>query len=198
MTWKLPLNQLGSGRTYFFGTTVSSPNHREAEVILDQHPWLQEILQELNCVPNPTEPQEEGFSFVLNVEKQSDCYRVKVDLKMNPQLECVRSLTVFRQFIEVQTEALYVKESDARKVGEHELSESEMEAYEHDGSGLIVSDFITDVVYTSLPDFPLCQPDCKGLCSECGCNLNTSVSCPRSASSQSEPEFHCPSLQFFN
>ncbi|MEY2986646.1 MAG: hypothetical protein RJB13_167 [Pseudomonadota bacterium] len=198
MTWKLPLNQVGSGRTYFLGINLTQPRHKEAELQLSQHPWLKEILEELGCVPNSNSTEQHDFSLVLNVEKQSDCFRVKVDLKMNPKLECIRSLTEFRNPVEVQAEAIYVQASVARQAGEHELSDGEMEAYEHDGNSLILSEFVTDLIYTSLPDFPLCQPDCKGLCAECGCNLNKTTSCAATQTAQSALEFRCPSHKFFN
>jgi uncharacterized metal-binding protein YceD (DUF177 family) len=198
MTWKLPLNQVGSGRTYFLGTSVPSPKYKEAELIIEQHVWLEEILKDLGCLTSQNTLNPEHFSLVLNVEKQSDCYRVKVSLKMNPHLECIRSLTEFRHPVEVETEALYVRASEARQAGEHELSEGDMEAYEHDGNSLVLSEFVTDVIYTSLPDFPLCQPDCKGLCSECGSNLNVTTSCAAPQTMRSSGDFQCPSLTFFN
>lgn len=32
---------------------------------------------------------------------------------------------------------------------------------------------VRDNVLTELPQYPLCRPDCKGLCPTCGVNLNT-------------------------
>lgn len=198
MTWKLPLNLVGSGRTFSLGVSVDSRNQRESELSLEQHRWLEDILQEIGCLPSQQSADLEPFSLELKVEKQSDCYRVRVALKMVPRLECVRSLTEFRHPVEVETEALYVRASDTHRVNEHELSDGEMEAYEHDGSCLILSEFVTDVIYTSLPDFPLCQTDCKGLCSECGCNLNVTKCCAASDATRAASEFHCPSLKYFN
>ncbi len=198
MTWKLPLNLVGSGKTFSFGASTTSPNSRDSEQQLDQHRWLEDILHELNCLPSQQTPDLEPFSLKVRVEKQSDCYRVKVTLKMSPRLECIRSLTEFRHPVEVETEALYIRASDIQQSGEHELNDSEMEAYEHNGSYLILSEFVTDLIYTSLPDFPLCQTDCKGLCSECGCNLNVTMSCAATDKARAAGDFHCPSLKYFN
>lgn len=199
MTWKLPLNQIGSGRTYYFGANISSSEFKESELDLEQHPWLKEILNELACLPDQnTAAEGSQFSFILNVEKQSACYRVKMSLNMTPKLECVRSLTEYRQSIDVTTEALYVRAAETKQTGEHELSDGEMEAYEHDGSCLVLSEFVTDVIYTSLPDFPLCQPECKGLCSECGCNLNLASNCAAPQAVRSNRDFQCPSMNYFN
>lgn len=198
MNWKIPLNHIGSGRSFAYGSADQPAKFKDSPFTLDQHPWLADILAELSCMPEASETSSQNFSFLLDIEKQSDCFRVMAHLKMNPKLECVRSLTEFRHAVEVTSEAIFVRAPDDSKQSEHELSESEMEAYEHDGNGLVVSEFLTDLIYTSLPDFPLCQPECKGLCSVCGCNLNQVSSCAASANRQSNSGFECPSVGFFN
>lgn len=176
MGWKLPLNQIGGGGTFVVGPKNVPSRFRETALNIDQHPWLQDILTELRC---NVAGSESNFSLSVDVEKQSDTYRVKAHLHMVPELECVRSLTLFRTAIESENEALFIKGSGVPMVGEHELSESELESYEHDGQVLTLSDFITDVVFTSLPDFPLCRPHCKGLCADCGCHLNDAITCEK-------------------
>ena len=44
---------------------------------------------------------------------------------------------------------------------------------------LSILDAVREAVILSVPGKPLCVPDCKGLCSVCGCNLNEE-SCPHS------------------
>ncbi|MBM3381693.1 MAG: DUF177 domain-containing protein [Betaproteobacteria bacterium] len=192
MSWKLPLNQIGSGSTFIFGQQLETPRFKQTTLSVEQHPWLSEILDELDC---RTAGSEANFAIQLDVEKQSETYRVKAKLRMIPKLECVRSLTEFRSDVITETEALYVKSAETPQGGEHEMSESELESYEHDGSGLMLSEFVTDLIYTSLPDFPLCQPECKGLCTECGCNLNDAREC--ASKSKSQKDFDCPSLKYF-
>lgn len=192
MSWKLPLNQLGSGSTFILGQQLDSPRFKVAHITLDQHPWLAEILEEIDCRMHGADT---NFALQLDVEKQSETYRVTAKLQMIPKLECVRSLTEFRSDIYTESEALYVRAAESPQGGEHEMSESELESYEHDCSGLLLSEFVTDLIYTSLPDFPLCQPECKGLCTSCGCNLNEAKDC--TSGRKSEKDFECPSLSFF-
>jgi uncharacterized metal-binding protein YceD (DUF177 family) len=192
MSWKLPLNQVGSGCTFNVGAQNTPAKFRSTELKSSQHPWLAEILEEIKCqADGPTA----NFTLMIDVEKQSQAYRVSARLKMTPHMECVRSLTPFRTEIETENQALFVLASNTAGTGEHELSESEMESYEHDGQGLVLSDFVTDLVFTSLPDFPLCRSDCRGLCSECGCNLNEVRSCARK--NGEDENFDCPHIQFF-
>lgn len=192
MSWKLPLNQIGSGSTFIIGTTSAPSRYKETLLTLNQHPWLEEILQELKC---DAAGEPGTFALKLDVEKQSETYRVKAHLRMFPELECVRSLTPFRTDIETDSEAIFVRALERKSSGEHEISESELESYEHDGAGLLLSEFVTDLIYTSLPDFPLCQPECRGLCSDCGCDLNTAKECGRTLSSSKSEE--CPHACFF-
>jgi uncharacterized protein len=192
MSWKLPLNQIGSGSTFILGQALNTARFKQTVLTLEQHPWLAEILDELGC---RSSGENANFALQLDVEKQSDTYRVKAKLQMIPKLECVRSLTEFRSDIFTETEALYVKASETPHTGEHEMSESELESYEHDGSGLLLSEFVTDLIYTSLPDFPLCQPECKGLCTDCGCNLNEAKEC--ASKHKTESNFDCPNLKYF-
>lgn len=196
MSWKLPLNQVGNGCTFIIGSTMadaSKTKFKSTQLDLKQHPWLEEILDEIHCTATG---ESANFSLCIDVEKQSQAYRVTARLRMEPKLECIRSLTPFRNLIETENEALFVRRSDSPVSGEHELSESEMESYEHDGLALLLSDFITDVVFTSLPDFPLCRTDCRGLCSECGCNLNEARDCGHQ-SARSADEFSCPNISYF-
>lgn len=193
MSWKLPLNQIGNGSTFLLGPVAQQPKFRATQLNISQHPWLAEILSELNC---SSEGPDANFSMALDVEKQSETFRVTAKVTMIPKLECVRSLTPFRTAIESENEALYVRGQAQPTGGEHELSESEMEAYEHDGQGLMLSEFVTDVIFTSLPDFPLCRTDCRGLCTECGCNLNEAKNCGNKTTSQ-EPDFECPHAAYF-
>lgn len=193
MNWKLPLNQVGSGCTFVVGPFQDKTKFRSSRLNLAQHAWLQDIITELNC---SADDENGNFSLAVDVEKQGETYRVGAHLRMVPQLECVRSLTPFRTAIDSENEALYMRGLGTPSGGEHELSESEMESYEHDGQGLLLSEFVTDVVFTSLPDFPLCCSDCRGLCADCGCNLNDAKSCGNKDDS-ADSDFSCPHAQYF-
>jgi uncharacterized protein len=63
--------------------------------------------------------------------------------------------------------------------GESDEDEDEEEATDggylfHDGRQLDLRDEVRSAILLSSPIKPLCGPDCKGLCPECGANLNES------------------------
>jgi uncharacterized protein len=76
--------------------------------------------------------------------------------------ECARCLEPFDDEIDVEFQELYVyPESDAE----------DDEACRLDGELLDLEPTIRDAVVLALPFQPVCQPDCEGLCPECGARL---------------------------
>jgi uncharacterized protein len=76
--------------------------------------------------------------------------------------ECARCLEPFDDEIAVEFQELYVyPESEAE----------EDEARRLDGELLDLEPAIRDAVVLALPFQPVCQPDCEGLCPECGVRL---------------------------
>jgi uncharacterized protein len=54
----------------------------------------------------------------------------------------------------------------------HELSDDELERAFYEGEEVDLLPPIRDTVLLAVPIAPLCKPDCKGICPECGANLN--------------------------
>jgi uncharacterized protein len=76
--------------------------------------------------------------------------------------ECARCLEPFDDEIDVEFQELYVyPESEAE----------DDEAGRLDGELLDLEPAIRDAVVLALPFQPVCQPDCPGLCLECGARL---------------------------
>ena len=76
--------------------------------------------------------------------------------------ECARCLEAFDDEIDVEFQGLVVyPESDAE----------DDEARRLDGELLDLEPTVRDAVVLALPFQPLCQPDCEGLCPECGARL---------------------------
>jgi len=76
--------------------------------------------------------------------------------------ECARCLDPIEDDLEVSFQELYVyPESDAE----------EDEASRLDGEFLDLEPTIRDAVVLALPFQPVCEPDCRGLCLECGAKL---------------------------
>ena len=99
------------------------------------------------------------------------------------ELACDRCLAPFEIEVRENLDLLYLPQSknvapageDDRGLGENELSVS---FYRDDQIDL--SHVAWEQIVLALPMKPLCKPDCKGLCPDCGVNRNVaSCSCVR-------------------
>ncbi len=62
---------------------------------------------------------------------------------------------------------------------ETELNQEDLVASFYSGDQVDVSRLVREQFFLSLPSYPLCQETCKGLCEQCGVNLNgEECSCP--------------------
>lgn len=86
--------------------------------------------------------------------------------------ECSRCLDPVTIPVDVQVQELYAypeRVEVAREVGDDEAED--VASVLQDGSLADLEPALRDSVVTALPFSPLCQPDCPGLCSECGARL---------------------------
>ncbi len=119
----------------------------------------------------------------IKITKEQMLYRLQGDFVFQPQLECVRSLTTFRQQLTAAMSCFFVPQNTQKSISksrsqpvppteEIELSIEDLETYYYSGNQLILDECILDTLYCAIPELPLCRENCKGLCSECGEELN--------------------------
>ena len=80
--------------------------------------------------------------------------------------ECARCVTEIEDEVEVDYCELYVYEREARRAGDEDDDTLAM-----DGDLLDLEPLLRDAIVLQLPFQPLCEPDCPGLCAECGVRL---------------------------
>ncbi len=83
--------------------------------------------------------------------------------------ECVRCLGPIHEDIEVTFQELY--EYDDTRPRERGDSEEDDETSRLEDDLLDLEPLLREAVVLALPFQPLCQPDCPGLCPECGARL---------------------------
>jgi len=105
-------------------------------------------------------------------------------------LRCSRCLTPFdlnvRSAFAVTAVAASADRSADAAAGEIELAADEMDVLVYSGDSIDLSEEIAQQVIMALPVNPLCRETCKGLCSQCGANLNRST-CPCKAQDTGNP-----------
>jgi len=83
--------------------------------------------------------------------------------------ECVRCLDEVLEDVEVPFTELFAYPERAEVAREDGAEEDDVR--ELDGDLIDLEPVLRDTVVPALPFGPLCQPDCPGLCSECGARL---------------------------
>jgi uncharacterized protein len=88
---------------------------------------------------------------------------LQADIQGSHELECVRCLETTGHLLKMEFSELYA--FDQRSISESELLVPE--------SGYIdLEPLIREYALLEIPINPICKPTCKGLCRECGQNLN--------------------------
>jgi len=80
--------------------------------------------------------------------------------------ECGRCLDEVNVDLEVPVQGLFLYPDAPREEGD-----DADDVFEFDGDAIDFEGVVRDAVVTSLPFTPLCEPDCPGLCDQCGARL---------------------------
>lgn len=116
-----------------------------------------------NSEYNPLAPMK----FDLVAKAADDRILVSGQLSCDVRMQCSRCLDKFDETIAVPFEEQFRIVED----GEAELSEDD-EAVPVTEERIDLSPYLAEELVVQLPYAPLCSEDCKGLCPECGMNLN--------------------------
>jgi len=111
--------------------------------------------------------------------------RVQGEFVGTLQLDCVRCLIRFDEPFRMPFEGIFLAKENGRspapKVNRQTSEEPavELEAYRIQDECVVLGEMLREQVILSIPMQPICNSDCKGLCAQCGENLNVKkCSCP--------------------
>ncbi|WP_239617104.1 YceD family protein [Cohnella mopanensis] len=123
---------------------------------------LKELFRN-NAEYSPLEPMK----YNLVAKAADDRILVSGQLSCDVRMQCSRCLDKFDETVLVPFEEQFrIVEN-----GEAELSEDD-EAVPVTEERIDLSPYLAEELVVQLPYAPLCSEDCKGLCPECGMNLN--------------------------
>jgi uncharacterized protein len=116
----------------------------------------------------------EPFTFSGHAEKTVDDVYVEGSLRGAVSSECSRCLMNFKMPLDLDFKIMYVPDEErvGKKVDMIE-PDSNLSLYKNDVIDLLRE--INELVLVSLPLKPICRSDCKGLCPQCGTDLNVSA-----------------------
>jgi uncharacterized protein len=129
--------------------------------------------------PSAFDPQDEEYRVVapvalsMDVEKAGgDAFRVVGRATTRLELDCGRCLEPFEMPFDAAFDLRYVPYEHNTGEGEREIAEDDLTtAYYREGA-LDITDMLREQFELALPMKPLCSEACRGLCPECGADLN--------------------------
>ena len=107
-----------------------------------------------------TMPLSIDISYVYDGEGFNAQGVLSSELLMN----CTKCNSEFKQPFSVEFSERFIKASDEEA--------EELECYAFSGETLELDKMALDLIVLNAPVYGLCKPDCKGLCPQCGCDLN--------------------------
>lgn len=111
-------------------------------------------------------------SFDLRATLEGGRARIRGSVSATVEVECVRCLSPFDETVERDFDVSYCRAEGVGPVDESELDEKDLDLDYYGDEGIDLQHLLGEQILLSLPMKPLCRPDCKGLCPQCGLNLN--------------------------
>lgn len=102
----------------------------------------------------------------LTAESKGGLIAVEGTLRFNVRMACARCLKPIEQTLAVPFRERFASRSEA--IPNEDQDEVHLIAEDH----IKLDSYVEEAVWLALPLAPVCSADCKGLCSECGSNLN--------------------------
>ena len=129
----------------------------------------------------PEEVADEGDAYrivapsdlAFEIHKDKDRFRLVGTVAAEIELPCSRCLEPFRLPIAASFDVRYLPASAASGDVEREVDDEDLETSYYRNDEIDLNELLREQFYLALPMKPLCGEDCRGLCAQCGTNLNT-------------------------
>jgi uncharacterized protein len=108
----------------------------------------------------------------LVATRDGDQVKLAGQLATDVQIECDRCLAPVAVAVDQSFDLLYIPASASRTPEESELADDDLSAAPYEGDLIDLDDVVREQVELAIPMARLCGEECKGLCPECGANLN--------------------------
>jgi len=115
-----------------------------------------------------------GHRACINAKRMGLDVYLSADCPLKLQTDCAACLMAFDLDVPVAF-SLTLKprpKSDDEQPDDLELSKEDLEECFYRGDVIDLTEILREQILLALPMYPRCSPDCKGLCSVCGVNLN--------------------------
>lgn len=108
----------------------------------------------------------------FDIHKDKEKFRLVGTVRTELELPCSRCLEPFRLPVDVTFDQRYLPQA-AEALSEKEIADEDLETSFYRDEQIDLNELLREQFYLALPMKPLCRETCKGLCPQCGTNLNT-------------------------
>lgn len=108
------------------------------------------------------------------VYKDKDRFRIVGRVSTTLELACSRCLEPFQLPVDSSFDLRYLPHGE-NTGDEREVEEDDLSAAFYRDDAIDLRQMMEEQFYLALPMKPLCRSDCKGLCPNCGTNLNVAA-----------------------
>jgi uncharacterized protein len=129
--------------------------------------------------PSAFEPQDTDYrvaapvELVLDVTRLGDAaFTLSGRARTMLQMDCSRCLEPFEVPVDARFDLRYAPQSENAGHGEIEVGDDDLATAFYREGLVDLIELLREQFVLALPMKPLCQEACKGLCRECGSNLN--------------------------
>ena len=109
----------------------------------------------------------------LDIHKDKEKFRLAGTARTELELGCSRCLEPFRMPVNSSFDLRYLPAAEMSTEDEREVQEEDVETSYYRDDQIDLNELLREQFYLELPMKPLCSEDCRGLCPQCGTNLNT-------------------------
>ncbi len=128
----------------------------------------------------PEEVADEGDAYrivtpsdlAFEIHKDKDRFRLVGTVAAELELPCSRCLEPFRLSIAAPFDVRYLPTSAAATAVDRAVDDEDLETSYYRNDEIDLNELLREQFYLALPMKPLCREDCRGLCTQCGTNLN--------------------------
>ena len=109
----------------------------------------------------------------FDIHKDKDRFRLVGTVRTELELPCSRCLEPFRLEIDAAFDLRFLPASEMATQDEREVQEDDFGISYYRDDQIDLNELLREQFYLALPMKPLCGEECRGLCPQCGINLNT-------------------------
>jgi uncharacterized protein len=111
----------------------------------------------------------------FDIHKDREKFRLVGAVHARLELGCSRCLEPFPLEVDAPFDLRYLPASAMSSDPEREVPDEDLDLSYYRDDHIDLNELLREQFYLALPMKPLCREDCRGLCPQCGANLNAAT-----------------------